>query len=854
MIARWAVVALLLAALLAPAAHAQKADTTGLEAVLIELSVGRYGSRTVPAYRSSGDALLPVLQLAELAELGAAVLADSAIELRLRADRQPVLLDPARWEIRGPDATLELTPADRLVKADDQYLSTRVLSRLLHVTFAVNWSELSVSVLDADSLPVGRRIARERAHALFRRAGLEGGPDLALARERTRWDGMVLDYSVLAPTQDLMGSGAWSAGLGANLLGGSLQGRLASAGPPRDGDVRVDASWTGVWRKSRYVTQLRLGDGLATGPRPRTLRGFTLSNAPFLRPSLFGDIGFEGALGPGWEIEAYRGGRLIALDSADATGRFSFDLPVEYGENAMDFVAYGPFGEVRRFNRNYRVNGDVIPDRKVEYGLAVGACRTDACQASANLDLRYGLSSRWTVRGGVDRFWRDSLPGLSHPYLGLGGSVGNAWGVEVEAVASAVVRGALRFEPSQDLRVTTEFHDFASGVTAPLLTPVGRRTQWTTEVLARPLRGHDDIYLEGSVDRITASQGETVSGRLGLSLYASRFRLAPAVRHVRFADPTGLGTTQSFASLNTFSLPFPDLGPVLGRVTTRTVLEVANGSGLALAGGYLARELSQHMQLEVGATWTRRLGTSLSLFVSTLLPSLRATTSMTAPPVGNAMVSQYVQGSVLYEPGRRQVAFASGPSLERAGISGRVFLDVNGDGRWQPSERTINGVRVRAGFVTALSDSSGRYRIWDLPAFEPVLVAVDSSTLVSPLWRPAYNSVSVETGPNRFRSVDIPIVPAGVIEGRVVRQTVDSTVPVPGLRLLLRRHGSSQTVQLVTFSDGGFYLIGVKPGTYELSVDATTLARLELSASPIGFAMPSSADGATVDGLELRLE
>jgi hypothetical protein len=206
---RWGVPALLLASLMAPAAaHAQKADTTGLEAVLIELSVGRYGSRTVPAYRSSGDALLPVLQLAELAELGAAILPHGAIELTLRADRQPVLLDPARWEIRGPDATLELTPADRLVKADDQYLSTRVLSRLLHVTFAVNWSELSVGVLDADSLPVGRRLARERAHALFRRAGLEGGPDLALERERTRWDGMVLDYSVLAPTQDLMGSGA----------------------------------------------------------------------------------------------------------------------------------------------------------------------------------------------------------------------------------------------------------------------------------------------------------------------------------------------------------------------------------------------------------------------------------------------------------------------------------------------------------------------------------------------------------------------------------------------------------------------------------------------------------------------
>jgi hypothetical protein len=200
------------------------------------------------------------------------------------------------------------------------------------------------------------------------------------------------------------------------------------------------------------------------------------------------------------------------------------------------------------------------------------------------------------------------------------------------------------------------------------------------------------------------------------------------------------------------------------------------------------------------------------------------------------------------------VAFASGPSLERAGISGRVFLDSNGDGRWQRGEQPVAGVRVRAGYNTTRSDSSGRYRIWDLPAFEPVLLAVDTTTLASPLWVPAYGSVSVETGPNRFRGVDIPIVPAGVIEGRVVRRAVDSTVAIPGVPLLLRRHGSSQTARLVTFSDGGFYLLGVKPGEYELSVEPSVLDRLGLSALPIEFTVPSSAEGATVDGLELRLE
>jgi hypothetical protein len=373
-------------------------------------------------------------------------------------------------------------------------------------------------------------------------------------------------------------------------------------------------------------------------------------------------------------------------------------------------------------------------------------------------------------------------------------------------------------------------------------------------VLARPFPDRDDIYLEASVDRITAANGGTTSGRLGVSLYASRFRLAPALRHVRFADPTGVTTTESFASLNTFSLPFPELGPLLGKVSTRTNWEIDGGGHLAVASGYLAREIGPHLHAEAGVAWTRGGGSMLSVFLSTQLPTVRATTSITAPSRGDAVVSQFVQGSVLYDPARRQVAFASGPSLERAGISGRVFLDANGDGRFQPGEQAVSGARVRAGFVTALSDSSGRYRIWDLPAFEPVLVAVDTTTLASPLWMPAYGSMSVETGPNRFRTVDIPIVPGGVIEGRVVRRTVDSTVAMPGMRLLLRRHGSSQTARLVTFSDGGVYLIGVKPGEYEMSVDPSVLARLGLSAWPIAFTVPSSADGATVDGLELRLE
>jgi hypothetical protein len=823
-----------------------------LDPVIVELAMGRYRSRTVPAFRSGDDALLPLSQVADQAEIASQPLPGGGVELILQPGARRLAFDPTNREIRSGKTTIRLTPGDRAIQSGEQYLSTRVLTALLGTKFVIDWTDLSVVLLNADSLPIGRRIAREKAHAAFRAAIEAGAPDLALGSERPRWDGVVLDYSLLAPSQDLFG-GAYSTGLGLNLMGGSLEASLASVGPPRDGNLRFDGSWTGVWRTNPWVTQLRMGDAFATGPRPRSLRGFSISNSPFLRPSVFGDIPFQGGLGPGWQIEAYRGGRLLAIDSANALGRFSLDVPVEYGENPVDFVAYGPFGEVRQFNQTYRVVSDVIPARRFEYGVSLGGCRGSSCQLNGNVDLRYGLSPRWTVRGGMDQFWRDSLPSLSHPYVGIAGAIGNAWALGFEGVAAAVVRGAARYEPSQNIRVSTEFNRFATGPVQPILTSPGRLTQWTTDLMTRPLRRREDLYLEASLDRITADNGNTTSGRLGMSLYTSRLRLAPALRFARFSDLTGAGATESFASLNVFSFPFPELGPVLGRVTGRAAWEVDTRGGTTTMAAYLSRQLGNAINLEAGAGWNRGIGTTISLFLSTQLPSVRATTSISAPLHGPAVASQFVQGSLLYDPAQRGLSFASGPSLERAGVSGRVFLDENGNGKRDPDEQLLSGVRVRAGFTSAVSDSSGRYRIWDLPPFEAVLVTIDSTTLASPLWIPAYGSMSLETGPNRFRGLDIPVVPGGVIEGRLVRDTPTGQAPVAGVPLQLKRVGSPELRQLLTFSDGDFYLIGVKPGEYQLYVDRDALVRLGLTGDPLSFTMPPSAEGPTVDGLELRL-
>ena len=146
-------------------------------------------------------------------------------------------------------------------------------------------------------------------------------------------------------------------------------------------------------------------------------------------------------------------------------------------------------------------------------------------------------------------------------------------------------------------------------------------------------------------------------------------------------------------------------------------------------------------------------------------------------------------------------------------------------------EQPLAGVRIVVGPIWSTSDSSGRYRAWDLLPYEPTIVAVDSSTLASPLWVPAFAAASVEPSPNRYRTLDIPVLPGGVVEGRVTGQAMG------GITLRLKHKASGEQRILTTFSDGTFYGIGIRPGDWELTVDPKCLEVLKAAAEPVTFTM-----------------
>jgi hypothetical protein len=827
---------------------------TAAQAVMVELRIGRLAQRTVPGYRVRTEALLPLSQFLQMVEIPFRLSPEGRLEAFADPGGVPIVVDAASDTLVYGRRRMRIAPEFKRFADAELYVGAERLADLLGLRITVDWNELVVAVVDASALPVGRRLQREAVREAFLRRRAAGPVDRVLGLQRSRWGGLVLDYSLFLPSTDPLRGGEYTTTAGADLMGGSLEGAVLSRNGIEGGEVRLEGSWNGVWRDRPWLTQLSVGDAFSTGPRLRQLQGITLTNSPYVRPTLVGTYRYGGRLEPGWVIEAYRNGSLVAFDSADTQGAFGFDLPSYYGENPVDLVAYGPFGEVRRINQTYRVQSQLLPAGRFEYGVSAGGCRSTLCDATGNLDLRYGVARRWTVRAGVEQLWRDVHPDLTQPYAAVSGAPFNALAVEFEALAQGFVRTGVNFEPSLNLRLAGDFTAYDEGITGDALTPRGRQREWGLGGFARPIPGVTSFYLDAGLRHTTTAAGGFTHGRFGASLQASSVRLLPYLRMERSAPRGGESSTRSFVGMNAYVLPRPWQGSFLGGLWARGDVELEEGHGLRTAAAVLGREVMDGVRLEVGTRYQRELvGLSLVAMVQTYLPGARTTTAVDAPAGRAATGSFLLQGSAVYNESARRVGFTPGPSIQRAGLSGRVFLDDNANGEWEAGESVVSDVRVRLGNHTAVSDSDGVFRVWELIPFEPVLMMVDTLSIASPLVVPAFATASVTPSPNRFRTVNVPLVRAGVVEGRVLLDGPDGGRGLGGASVIFTNIATGARQAALTFSDGGFYVLGVKPGDYEIALDPRVLAAFGGVATParIRVAADGSVTGPAM--VELRI-
>jgi len=71
--------------------------------------------------------------------------------------------------------------------------------------------------------------------------------------------------------------------------------------------------------------------------------------------------------------------------------------------------------------------------------------------------------------------------------------------------------------------------------------------------------------------------------------------------------------------------------------------------------------------------------------------------------------------------------------------------------------------------------------------------------------------------------------------------------------LILQERRTGARREITTFSDGGFYVMGVKAGDYDLTVDPRALDVLGMEAVPVRLTLTPTATGVGATGVEVPL-
>ncbi len=843
-VVRWS--ALLAALALAAPSSLTAQDVPAIE-LLLELRIDRGPAADVFALQTAEGLLLSTQAFLDLAEIECDVTPGERLSGTLQPEGMGFAIDPDSGMARSGDLRIPIDSGDVVWLDGQLFVVTTVLERLFAVRFHPSLPELIVVVRQADHLPVVQRLERERRRRRFT-AGAEHDGVVVAEPSRKIVDGAVFDWAVSGATEDPLDASAVDLGLGMQVLGGSGVLRHTERRFGGQSDRLTTGSWTRVWHTTPWVRQVRLGEAIGTGARPRIVRGAVVTNSPFVRPAAFAVSPLEGVLASGWEVELYRGMEFIDYTRVGPEGRYAFDVPVLYGENPLEIVAYGPSGQVLRERRTFEIAAERLPARQFEYGVGGGACAYELCDATLNVDLRYGIDRRWTVRGGVDRFWRDTLPDLWHPYGSVAFQATRSVALFAEGVVDALVAGRAEYAPTQDFRVTLGQTWFTGDVTLPLVGSASEDSRTEASLYVRP------PWLEyRTYGRLFAirSRGATVDRDLASAVATVRFdgaRVDVGGTHERISLADLPATARTTFDVRYFQVYGGSIS-WLRRTLFRAELRADIDSGPMQGRVGLNRGFANLLQVDMGLGWQRGIGVTFELGITATLRPVRIVSRNQVTPDGTRGI-QAVEGSFIWEGSTNRLEFADGRSLGRSGIVGEVFVDGNANGIADPGESRVANVSVRVGPLTARTDAEGRFAVWDLMPFEPLVLEVDANSVRDPLWVPATPRLLVRPDPNTFTPIPVPLVQAGEVSGAVLLG--DEGAALRGVQVELRNQDTDDVYTTSTFSDGTFYVMGVRPGRYVATLAERVQEILSLSARPAEFEVLPTSDGAIVEGVVIR--
>jgi hypothetical protein len=859
----WKLLPVFFLSLLSSSLYAKEpANDPPYEEILVYVSIPRLGGQEFPALVNEQAVYLPITDLFAYLKINckASEYMDTLSGFFIQPESK-YLIDYTNGQIHYEGRSFPVSRQDLVKTETGLYLRADHFGKIFALECNFSFRSLSVSLDTKLELPFMRELRQEMMRRNVKMLKKEVKADTVLARRYPMLQGAMLDWSLMSVKAGKEKEDTRvSLRLGAMLAGGETTIGVSYNNITKFHPKQQYFNWRYVNNDKKAVRQVALGHiaPMSTSSIFAPVAGVQVSNTPTTHRRSFGTYILSNRTEPGWIVELYVNNVLVDYTRADASGFYSFEIPLLYGMTSVNLRFYGPSGEERHSEQNISIPFSFLPAKTFEYTLSAGMVQDGKNSRYSRAQFHYGLGKRVTMGGGLE--YLSTLGNKSMPFVNTSIRASSNLLLSAEYMNHVRSRATLSYRRPSNLQAELNYTRYAKGQQAI-------NTHYLEEkrlVVSMPMRT-GNIFLFSRL-----GWNQFTSPTIGLAeLMRTKYSDIPRQK-TTVAEWMLSGAWSRWSSNVTTSAAFLDDN--LQNVFSHLTIAYRSTSGWMLRHGMqfdytrmkpwmLKEELERniHGRGFINISYEKNFITRTGTFMAGLRYDLSfARTSYTASrSQGKTVSTLTANGSILYDKKTKWTSTSNRISTGRGGISIVPFLDRNCNGIRDAGEPGVHGLKFRInGGRVVRKKGSTVIRVQELEPYASYLLELEGNSFDDISWQIRKKAISVTVDPNCFKVVEVPVAVMGEASGMVY---LAEGAEVKGLgRVLLHFYNSrsEKVAQTVTEADGFFSFLGLPPGQYTVRVDEAQLEKLKLSSKPgsLSFKVVAGTEGTFVTGLDFRLE
>lgn len=748
-------------------------------------------------------------------------------------------------EITYRNRVITLKEGDIIRTEFDLYLKSEYFGSVFGLDCNFNFRALSVKVETQLDLPLIREMRQLEIRNNLKRITGEQVADTVFDREYPMFKFGTADWSTIS-SQEIGGKTDTRVNLA---LGGMIAGGEATASLQYDSRIALSEKqqyyqWRYVNNDQSLLRQIKFGK-----IRPRTVStiynpivGAQVTNTPTTYRRSFGTYKISDRTEPGWIVELYVNNVLVDYVTADASGFFSFDVPLVYGNTTVRLKFFGPWGEEVTREQNINIPFNFLPKNELEYTLSAGFVEDSAFSKFGHAVINYGVTNRLTVGAGLEYLsYLSTNPAM--PFVNGSLRITNKLMITGEYVHNVKTGGALSYRLPNNILLDLKYNNYDKDQQAISYNYLEERKA----TLSVPLRiGKFSAYNRFSFNQLILPISKYTTGEwmFAGSLWGVNTNLSTYAIIVENTDP------YFYNNLSVaFRLP--------ARITLMPSAQYSiTEKELLSAKLRIEKYLFNNAYLNLSFERNFRNDINLAEFGFRYNFAFAQTGVTARQSQSKTTFVEYARGSLINDSRNSYLKADNRQNVGRGGIIIKAFLDYNANGKRDPGEEAAPGLNIRSnGGRVDKSEKDTAIAILGLEPFTSCFIELDPNSFDNIAWRLPFKNISVVIDPNVMKTINIPVEVVGEASGFIRIERGEEERGLGRVIISFFRQDGSKLATVLSESDGYYSYFGLQQGSFYVRPDTSQLARLGMIGTPdsIAFNIESVIDGDLISGLDFLL-